>query len=541
MAAPPSDRRRRAGAPALLRLGCAALLGGCHLLFPFQSTRVASDGATDAEGTDAAGVTDAMARPQDGASRQDATVDDLPSRDKDRTAGDGAIDGGGGDLEATDGATADAGQGVALWSTGIGGASADNAHGVAVDAAGNVYVVGDFSGTTDFGQRLLSSFGALDGFIASYSPSGVCRWAHALGGSSSDVGYGVAVDASSNVYVVGYFNGTADLGDGKGTQSAGSSDAFVASFDAAGQHRWSRPLGGSSGDWGHGVAVDAQGNVFVVGRFSSTADFVGRTLDSAGLSDIFVASYSASGAYRWAERLGGSATDEGSSIAAGSGGDVCASGYFSGAADLGNGVVESGAGGFDAFVTCFSTDGVYHWHKKIGGAVADIGRGVAVDTGGHVYVTGYFTGPADLGEGQAVAGWAGQDVFVSSFAADGAFRWAIPLGGGGADLGSAVAVAPGGQLYVTGSFEGSASFGAGPLPGQGAEIFVASYASSAGAYRWARPFGGASSESGSAVAVAPDGSIWVVGHSYSATVDLGGPTAWANQGSADAFLIHLAP
>ena len=178
-----------------------------------------------------------------------------------------------------------------LWSKRFGGTSFDFGTSVAVDSAGNVLVTGEFNGTADFGGGGLTSAGNTDIFVAKYDAAGNHLWSKRFGGTNYDYGYSVAVDSAGKVLVTGYFSGTADFGGG-GLTSAGQFDIFVAKYDAAANHLWSKRFGEAGSDAGNSVAVDSGGNVLVTGSFEDTVDFGGGGLTSAGFADIFVAKFS---------------------------------------------------------------------------------------------------------------------------------------------------------------------------------------------------------------------------------------------------------
>src|SRR5260370_23005516 len=117
-------------------------------------------------------------------------------------------------------------------------------------------------------------------------------WAVKAGGSDIDTGYGIAADASGNVYVTGFFSGTASFGN-TNLSSSGSEDIFVAKYDAAGTLQWARPAGGSACYESLGIAVDRTGNVFVTGFFQGNASVGPTNLSSTGQSDVLVAKYDA--------------------------------------------------------------------------------------------------------------------------------------------------------------------------------------------------------------------------------------------------------
>ncbi len=189
--------------------------------------------------------------------------------------------------------------------TTFGGTQSDSGTGVAVDASGNAVVSGIFFGTVDFdpgaGVANRTGAGRIDAFVARYTASGALVSLATFGGTQNDDGLSVAVDASGNAVVVGYFNGTVDFDPGLGVvtrTSTGGNDSFVARYSASGALVSVATFGTGYAFCG-GVAVDASGNAVVTGSFQRTVDFdpgagvVNRT--SAGSSDVFVARYTASG------------------------------------------------------------------------------------------------------------------------------------------------------------------------------------------------------------------------------------------------------
>jgi hypothetical protein len=185
-------------------------------------------------------------------------------------------------------AAADARAQDVSWAKRMGGASGDRGYGVALDGGGNAYVTGWFDGTADFGSYSLTSAGDEDIFVTKLDSGGTVQWAKRMGGTSFDYGFGIAVDGDGDAYVTGRFQFTADFGSYSLT-SAGSSDIFVAKLDSGGTVQWATRMGGAPYDYGSGIAVDGDGNVYVSGWFKDTADFGSYSLTSAGDDDIFVA------------------------------------------------------------------------------------------------------------------------------------------------------------------------------------------------------------------------------------------------------------
>src|SRR5437660_1605268 len=303
----------------------------------------------------------------------------------------------------------------------VGGVGTDVGMGVALDGAGNAFVTGYFEQSADFGGGALVSAGVKDVFLVKYSSTGAHVWSKRIGGTGYDLGEAVAVDGSGNVVVAGYFQGTIDCGGGPLT-SAGLGDMFVAKYSATGQHLWSKRFGGTGDDYVHGIAVDGSGDVFLTGQFTNTIDFGGPALTSAGYEDIFLAKISgASGGYLWSKRFG-SATR------------------------------------------------------------TDAGYGVAVDGSGNVAITGFFAYGVDFGVGTLIA--QDSDIFVAKYDPAGTYissrRYGDPAGSPTptGQFGDAIAMSSGGNVFITGHFSGTLDFGASGImtstPFGGADGYLAS-------------------------------------------------------------------
>jgi hypothetical protein len=176
--------------------------------------------------------------------------------------------------------------------------------------------------------------------------------------------------------------------------------------------------------------------------------------------------------WQWTAQAGGGATDLGSSITVDSSGNCYIIGYFNGIASFGATDLTS-SGGYDIFVAKLNTSGAWQWAVQAGGALADQGKSIAVDSSGNCYITGRFYGTASFGATDlTISG--GYDIFVAKLNTSGAWQWAVQAGGVSADAGNSIAVDSSGNCYVTGNFSGAASFGATNLTSSGGDyIFVA--------------------------------------------------------------------
>jgi len=273
-------------------------------------------------------------------------------------------------------------------------------------ATGSFIGAADFD--TGAAQYILTSFGIEDIFVLKLNNAGNFIWAKNMGGVSLDVGYCVAVDAAFNVYISGEFQGSADLDPGPGIynlSSAGNIDIFITKLNSSGDLIWTKSVGGPSANQLGSMALDAAGNIYYTGYFNGTVDFnpgpVTFNFTSFGGWDIFISKLDASGNFVYAKQLGGTSNDTGRSIAIDALCNVYTTGYFQGTADLDPGAAIfnlNTAGSTDMFISKINSSGNFVWAKQISGTANIYGISIAVN-GGNVYNTGYFAGAIDFDPG----------------------------------------------------------------------------------------------------------------------------------------------
>jgi len=286
-----------------------------------------------------------------------------------------------------------------------------------MDSSGNIYATGDFSGTMTFGpgevnETILTGAGESDIFVAKFESGGALLWAKRAGGDTFEQATGIAVDSSGNGYVTGDFWGTAIFGPGEPNETTltsvkGTRNIFVAKYDASGSLIWAKRAGGEQiyfgYTYGDGIAVDGSGNSYVTGRFSGTAIFGSGEVNETTLTGegLFVAKYDSNGALVWAKQAGGASPN---GIAVDGFGNSYVTGVFHRTVTFGPGELNETtltAGGWDnIFVAKYDPSGAFLWAKRAGGTTSDPGKGIAVDGSGNSYVTGSFSGTATFGAGE---------------------------------------------------------------------------------------------------------------------------------------------
>ncbi|MCK4654241.1 MAG: SBBP repeat-containing protein, partial [Candidatus Cloacimonetes bacterium] len=298
------------------------------------------------------------------------------------------------------------------WATQAGGSGGDDeGYSITLDDAGNSIVTGYFEGTATFGSYSLTSSGYSDIFVAKMDASGNWLWASQAGSTNDDdQGRGITIDDEGNNYVTGYFCGIATFGSHSLT-STGESNIFMAKIDANGNWLWANRAGGNTDNYGRSIVVDDAGNTYTIGDFEGTATFGPYTLYSNQYSDIFVSKIDTDGNWLWANQAGGYSYDEGYSIALDDAGNCYVTGCFSETAIFDPYTVIS-SGYFDIFVAKMDSSGNWLWATQAGGSSVDEGYGIAIDDVGNYYVTGVFEGTATFGS-YFIYGDGETDIFVA--------------------------------------------------------------------------------------------------------------------------------
>ena len=188
-----------------------------------------------------------------------------------------------------------------IWSQHLGSTGYDNANGIRVNASGDVYVTGTYSGTVDFDNSAatseLTSVGNRDVFALKLSSAGTFQWVKSFGGAENDYVTSLALDAAGNVLLGVSFKLTADFDPATGVsnlESSGGTDVFANKLDPSENYVWARHIGGTGFDDGGNLFADASGAIYTVGSFIGTVDFdpnagvANLTAVNQNQGDIFV-------------------------------------------------------------------------------------------------------------------------------------------------------------------------------------------------------------------------------------------------------------
>lgn len=316
---------------------------------------------------------------------------------------------------------------------------------IARDAAGNLYTVGSFSGTVDFDPgpgtaNLAATGGYSDIYVCKFTGSGSFVWAGNMGGGMDEYAKSIALDASANIFVGGFFMGAVDFDPGTSLHvmhANGYADGFVAKLDSAGSYLWAHQVGCNSTYLGaqiNSLATDASGNIISAGGFGATADFdpgpATYTMTSSNSKNPFLWKLDPMGNYIWAKQLGvpPNSSSDPEAIAVDAAGSVYVTGPMTNVVDFDPGpgtyTLATASPTSPAITVTYKLDagGNFKWAVPFGKSDLTNGSSLYVDAANNVYTTGFYAGTTDFDPGAstfnltAAGSW---DVFVQKLSQDG--------------------------------------------------------------------------------------------------------------------------
>lgn len=420
----------------------------------------------------------------------------------------------------------------------IGGTDYDNAGKIAVDASGNIYIIGNYRGTVGFGSNSLTSVGTGDIFVAKYNKNGTLQWVQSAGGTVGELGTDIAVDGNGNVYITGGFSGTATFGS-TSVVSGGNNDVFVAKYNNSGLIQWVQSASGTGNDYGLSIAVDGSGNAYITGSFAGTATF-GATSVTAQYSDadVFVAMCNSSGVFQWAQSGGGGGFDSGTGIGVDGSGNVYVTGSYLGTGTFGTSTLTFSGIGYNIFLAKYDNSGVFQWIHTAGSLSYDSGNDLAVDSDGNIYITGHFFETITFGTISISSNSGSRDIFIAKYDGNGNAIWVNSAGGNGLEAGTGIAV-DGAGVYITGHYSSPVTLGSKTITSNGSEydILVTKYNKSTGNFVWVQTAGGAEKDEGIGIATDTNGNVYTIGNYMDTTTF--GKTTKTSQGSSDIFVLRI--
>lgn len=372
--------------------------------------------------------------------------------------------------------------GALLWARRMGGSAIDSSmaegRAINVDAAGSVFVAGQFRGTGDFGPFTLTAAGSgKDAWVAKLNTSGTVLWANRWGRTDAgtfdgEIPQDLDNDAAGNVYVM-----SAKFGSAAGYD--------ILKYSAGGTLQWADSFANNHQGGSCGVTADAAGNVYVSGAFYGTVDFdpgAAQKLVSAGTGAYsgFVLKLTTAGKFGWVTPFVGQSLQvngtwtygysQAQRVTLGTDGNVIVGGWYGNKVDFnpGSGTTNLPTVGGGFIVKLSAANGSLNWAKAMEAAPSSyvFVYGLTTDYAGNIYATGSFTGTMDFNPDAGIASRTSagsSDIYVLKLSSAGSFTWAETFGGAGSDIGFGIAVDSSNTVHLAGYFAGTVDFDPNPL------------------------------------------------------------------------------
>ncbi|GAB3304097.1 hypothetical protein GCM10027348_32640 [Hymenobacter tenuis] len=320
---------------------------------------------------------------------------------------------------------------------------------VAVDAAGNVYVAGNFEREVSYGNVIVPGISEHNttAMLAKFDRKGQVQWIQAFGITDySCIATAIATDAAGNSYITGL---SAYGGIRFGDIVVGHSRRvmYVVRYTTTGAVAWAKVSSNrnSYGASGTDITLDGRGNCIVGGHFSAEMELGGHYLTTSGGDEFLASLKTATGDVSWLKRSGGTALLN--ALGADRQGNIYVAGTYSGSTSFGGQPLNS-AGGTDAFLARYSRAGDVQWTTSVGTSSNESATGLTTDEQGYSTLIGWRTST----DPQVSS-------FIQSFQPDGDVYYAENLDSSGDTKAKSIAQDQSGKLYLLGELSGKGSFG----------------------------------------------------------------------------------
>ena len=439
------------------------------------------------------------------------------------------------------------------FATYYGGTGSDRGLSILLDSAGNIFMGGEASSTSNIAttgsHQTTYGGGNLDGFLAKFNSNGVRQWATYFGGSGNDFIYNTGIDNNGNIYATGATTSNSNFATGGAHQTAygGGEDAYIAKFNTQGQVQWSTYYGGNGLEWGLEVLVHKD-YLYICGSTGSSNNMStsgAHQVTSGGSGDGFIAKFDLNGVRQWGTFVGGSGSDGVVGLTFDEQDYLYASGQTTSSSGIGTSGTHSpskNGSGWNSFLHKYDTSGVRQWGSYYGTSAIVTKCAIYKD---NIYFTGYTsgtTGVANNGHQNSFGG--DHDAFLANFNPSGGLKWATYYGGSGLDIGQSCATDSNGNVYLTGFTASSNNISTAgahqTTKGSGEDVFFAAF-DSTGTRLFGSYIGGSGDDRAMYLVLDKAGDFYIAGFTTSSSnIASQGSHQSTIGGNKDAFLAKFA-
>ncbi len=433
-----------------------------------------------------------------------------------------------------------------MWSGQTGTSGIDKAEGITCEFLGNTYVVGHVNGSEmSETTQSINTFngGGFDGYIRKVNIYGQELWTSFIGGSGNDYCTSVIPSNDDHIIVIGNTNST-DIFGGAAMSNfqGGNQDAFCAKLSKDGEVIWSTYIGGNGDDYAQDLSIDSNGNIYLVGKTSSSQVIYNSLPQSqygGGTYDGFISRINAFGEIEKFSYLGGSGTDDVKDLTTDEQGNIYICGNTAGVEAIASLATMPYFGGVsDAFVTRLNDELELTWAEYVGGAGSDLFNSIDLDTAGNIVLGGNTnSGPIAFLSNSSALTPNNMEGMIVCFSEMGTVLWSSFVNGSGIEAINDVHVDLFGNIYVGGTTD------SGNLPvveafqsqiSGGIDAYMAQY-SATGDLKWQSFLGGTSNDWFSKMSSDRFGKVMIAGYTNSAAFG-----EEVNYGNTDAYFARIS-